>query len=43
MCRDIQYNMTMYPNFVNNTKQEEAAADILAYDLLVKGYFFNYF
>jgi len=28
MCADIQYNMTIYPNLLKHTKQEEAESDI---------------
>ncbi|KAI1702861.1 frizzled/Smoothened family membrane region domain-containing protein [Ditylenchus destructor] len=36
MCKDIQYNMTIYPNLLKHTKQEEAEADIKQYEMLVK-------
>ncbi|KAI1710207.1 frizzled/Smoothened family membrane region domain-containing protein [Ditylenchus destructor] len=36
MCKDIQYNMTIYPNLLKHNKQEEAEADIKQYDMLVK-------
>uniref|UniRef100_A0A915DAG7 FZ domain-containing protein n=1 Tax=Ditylenchus dipsaci TaxID=166011 RepID=A0A915DAG7_9BILA len=36
ICKDIQYNMTIYPNLLKHTKQEEAEADIKQYEMLVK-------
>nr|CAD2187715.1 unnamed protein product [Meloidogyne enterolobii] len=35
MCADIQYNMTIYPNLLKHTKQEEAESDIEQYEMLV--------
>uniref|UniRef100_A0A915LX17 Frizzled-4 n=1 Tax=Meloidogyne javanica TaxID=6303 RepID=A0A915LX17_MELJA len=38
MCADIQYNMTIYPNLLKHTKQEEAESDIeqlRKYEMLV--------
>lgn len=28
MCKDIPYNMTIYPNLLKHSKQEEAEMDI---------------
>ncbi|KAF7633829.1 hypothetical protein Mgra_00006798 [Meloidogyne graminicola] len=36
MCADIPYNMTIYPNLLKHTKQEEAEVDIKQYEMLVK-------
>lgn len=36
LCSDIQYNMTIYPNLLKHTKQEEAELEIKQYEMLVK-------
>ncbi|CAD5207512.1 unnamed protein product [Bursaphelenchus okinawaensis] len=36
LCNDLQYNTTMFPNLLMHTTQEEANAEIKAYEMLVK-------
>uniref|UniRef100_A0A914E5F6 Uncharacterized protein n=1 Tax=Acrobeloides nanus TaxID=290746 RepID=A0A914E5F6_9BILA len=36
MCSDIPYNLTIYPNLLKHTNQEEAETDIKQYEMLVK-------
>lgn len=36
LCQDLHYNMTLFPNFFNHRKQEEAALEVHQYFPLVK-------
>jgi hypothetical protein len=35
LCSDIQYNMTIFPNLLKHTTQEEANAEIQQFEMLV--------
>ncbi|EJW79163.1 hypothetical protein WUBG_09928, partial [Wuchereria bancrofti] len=36
MCRDIPYNMTLFPNILGHTKEEDASLEIHQFLPLVK-------